>query len=116
MKINPIAKDSVVSRNMKWQENSEGLIIVFKPCLGQSRIGRRITEIFAFDDYRIRLDPLGSAVWKLCDGSTKFEEIRSHLESSFPEEDKDTLGERLNGFLHQMNRSRMITIFSPAEE
>ena len=112
----PIDKNSVITRNLKWQENETGLVVVFKPCLGNNRIGKRIAEIFAFDDYRIRLDCLGSAVWKLCNGTTSLDRIHTRLVESFPEQDKDTLEERLVAFLHQMNRSRMITIFSPGNE
>jgi len=115
MKNPPIAKDSFATRNLKWQENETGLVTVFRPCLGKNRIGKRIAEIFAFDDYRIRLDQIGSIVWKYCDSSTRVEEIRAHLETSFPEEDKNTLQDRLFAFLHKMNRSGMITIFSPEE-
>jgi len=113
MKNNPIDKNSVITRNLKWQENETGLVVVFKPCLGQSSTGKKIAAIFTFDDYRIRLDRMGSAVWKLCDGSTSLDRILTHLAESFPDEDRKALEERLVAFLHRMNRSRMVTIYSP---
>ncbi len=105
----------MVIRNLEWQEKGTGLVTVLRPCLGKSRISRRIATIFQFDDYRIRLDQVGSAVWKLCNGQTRIDAIKNELAASFPEEDKETLEERLTAFLHQMNRSRMVTILSPEE-
>ena len=115
MKNQPISNNSVVIRNLEWQEKGTGLVTVLRPCLGKSRISRRIATIFQFDDYRIRLDQVGSAVWKLCNGQTRVEAMKNELAASFPEEDKETLEERLTAFLHQMNRSRMVTILSPEE-
>lgn len=113
MKNQPISNDSVVIRNLEWQEKGTGLVTVLRPCLGSNRLGKRISTIFQFDDYRIRLDQVGSAVWKFCNGKTRVEEIKDELAAAFPEEDKETLEERLAAFLHQMNRSRMVTILSP---
>ncbi len=115
MKNQLISNDSVVIRNLEWLEKEPGLVTVLRPCLGNSRISKRLTTIFQFDDYRIKLDPIGSAVWKLSNGRTSVEEIRRQLASDFPEEDRETLEERLNAFLHQMNRSRMVTILSPED-
>lgn len=113
MKNQPISNDSVVVRNLEWLEKEPGLVTVLRPCLGNSRIGKRMATVFQFDDYRIKLDRLGSAVWKLSNGRTSIEEIRQQLAASFPEEDRATLEERLTAFLHQMNRSRMVTILRP---
>lgn len=113
MKIQPIPSGSVITRNLAWQEDSAGLVTVCKPFLGNSRIGMKITEALGFDDYRIRLDRTGSIVWKLCDGRTGIEAIRERIEESFPEEDPESLDDRLTAFLHKMNRSGMITILSP---
>ena len=79
MKNQPISNDSVVLRNLKWQEKGTGLVTVLRPCLGNSRIGKRISTIFQFDDYRIKLDQVGSAVWKSCNGKTRIEEIKDKL-------------------------------------
>ncbi len=113
MNKQPIPRDSVITRNLAWQEDSTGLVTVCKPFLGNSRIGMKITEALGFDDYRIRLDRTGSIVWKLCDGRTGIEAIRNRIEESFPEEDPESLDDRLTAFLHKMNRSGMITILSP---
>lgn len=113
MKNQPISNDSVIIRNLEWLEKEPGLVTVLRPCLGNSRIGKRMATVFQFDDYRIKLDQVGSAVWKLCNGQTRVEEIKNELAVSFPTEDKKTLEERLTAFLHQMNRSRMVTILRP---
>ncbi len=113
MKNQPISNDSVVIRNLEWQEKGTGLVTVLRPCLGNGRIGKRISTVFQFDDYRINLDLIGSTVWKFCNGKTRVEKIKDELAKAFPEEDRETLEERLTAFLHQMNRSKMVTILSP---
>jgi hypothetical protein len=115
MKNQTISNDSIVIRNLEWLEKEPGLVTVLRPCLGNSKIGKRMAAVFQFDDYRIRLDRIGSAVWKLSNGRTSITEIKRQLASLFPEEDEDTLEERLTAFLHQMNRSRMVTILSPED-
>lgn len=113
MSNRPINEEAVATRKLDWKQNENGTVTVFRPCFGNSRVGKRISALFAFDDYRIRLDKTGSEVWKLCDGQTRIREMRVILAESLPDEDRDGLGERLSAFLHQMNRSGMITILTP---
>lgn len=113
MKSQRIPDDSVIVRQLEWREDENGLVTVLRPCLGKSGIGKRIAEAFRFDAYRIRLDRIGSAVWKLSDGKNSVETIKVQIEKLFPDEEQMALAERLNAFLHQMNRSRMVVILGP---
>jgi len=113
MSKRPLDEESIATRKLKWKESESGKVIVFRPCLGQSRIGKKISVLFGFADYRIRLDKTGSEVWKSCDGETSIREMRGRLGKSLPDEEQCGLEERLTAFLHQMNRSGMITILTP---
>jgi len=113
MKNRQIPENALVIRKLEWKEDQEGRVTLLRPCLGNSRIGKRIAEILRFDDYRIRLDRIGSAVWKLSDGGNDVKRIRTELARMFPEEAGEMIEERLNAFLHQMNRSRIIEILGP---
>jgi hypothetical protein len=57
--------------------------------------------------FRVRLDDLGSFVWKLCDGMTKVSEIVTQLEAHFGEGEPQ-LAKRLAHFFYELERGQMI--------
>lgn len=108
--------NAVIERKLFWQEDENGQVTVFRPCLGNNRFGKRIAAFFGFADYRIKLDQIGSEVWRLSNGQRHVEQIKALLEEKFPEEESEDLGERLDAFLKKMNQTKMISILIPKTE
>jgi hypothetical protein len=84
-------------------------MIVLRPRFGESKLGRWLESALGLSPYRIRLDDVGTLVWKNCDGNVTAQEIADKLRDQFgsrvePAED------RLHHFITQMNRSRMIEV------
>lgn len=99
-------------RRLTWKESEEGRIIVFRPRFGESRWAKSLSKLFGLSDYKIRLDDIGTAVWKLCDGETPARKIAKVLHERFGEKVKPA-DERLETFVLQMERARMIEIRVP---
>ena len=80
---------------------------VLRPKLGDSRIGRWLAARLGAPCYRIRLDDIGTIIWKACDGETPLTEMGRRLRDAFGER-VEPAGERLARFVRMMLRSRMI--------
>ncbi|UCF37842.1 MAG: PqqD family protein [Acidobacteriota bacterium] len=113
MGVTPDFLQSRFERRLDWEEQEDGRIVVFRPRFGESHLGRKMASLLGISDYRIRLDEVGSLVWKCCDSGVSAAEIASRLRERFgqqiePAEDK------LLTFVQQMNRARMVNIIKPA--
>ena len=101
-----------IERRLKWTEKYEK-VIVFRPRFGKSRFGIKVANMVGLTDYRIRLDKIGSLVWKHCDGNTSVQQIVEALRAHFGDE-VEPVDKRLRVFLTQMQRSKMIEILKEA--
>lgn len=80
---------------------------VLEPRYGSNRLGRWIVERIGARPIRVRLDDLGSAVWKACDGSSDVAAIAERLRERFGDAIEPAY-ERLASFLRQLERNRFI--------
>ena len=96
-------------RRLDWRELDDGRCIVLRPRLGEGRIGRWLASKLGNPCYRIRLDDVGSFIWRACDGETPLTEIAGRLRAGFGER-VEPAEERLARFIQSMLRSRMISV------
>ena len=96
-------------RRLDWRELDNGRCIVLRPRLGEGRIGRWLASKLGNPCYRIRLDDVGSFIWRACDGETPLTEIAGRLRAGFGER-VEPAEERLARFIQSMLRSRMISV------
>ena len=99
------------SRRYKWREAEDGKVIVMRPRFGESGMSRKISGLFNLSDYRIKLDDIGTLVWKRCDGKTTAAEIADELRIQFGDR-VEPAEDRLSRFVSQMLRARMIEVKS----
>ncbi len=97
------------SRCLDWKEAEDGRMIVFRPRFGCGRFGLWLESLLGLRPYRIRLDEMGSLVWKNCDGRLSAQEIARKLREQFGEK-VEPAEERLHHFIEQMRRARMIEV------
>jgi hypothetical protein len=103
-----------IERRLKWTEK-EGRVVVFRPRFGESKLGKKFADLVGLTDYRIRLDEVGSLVWKHCDGETSVEKILGEMRAHFGDK-IEPADQRLKTFLAQMQQSKMIEILSVGPE
>jgi hypothetical protein len=96
-------------RRLKWAEAEDGKAVVLRPRFGESRAGRWLESLLGLSPYRIRLDEIGTLVWKNCDGKLTAGDIAGQLRSEFGDK-VEPAEDRLQHFIAQMNRARMIEI------
>jgi len=94
-------------RRLDWRELENGRCVVLRPRFGASRIGRWLAEKLGNPCYRIRLDDVGTFIWKACDGETPLSEIADRLRAQFGGR-VEPADERLARFVQSMLRSGMI--------
>lgn len=97
-----------LKRRLEWREDTGGCCIVLRPRLGEGRIGRWVAGHLRDPYYRIRLDAVGSFVWKACDGETSLRVIAEQMRRHFGKE-IEPAEHRLGRFVQTMLRSRLIT-------
>jgi len=92
---------------MDWREGTDGRAVLLKPRRGRAEWGRKVASWLGPKHYRIRLDDVGTLVWKSLDGETPMSEVVERLRVEFGErvEPAET---RLEQFLIQMVRARLI--------
>ncbi len=96
-------------RLLDWRDLDDGRCVVLRSQLGTGRIGRWLALKLGDPCYRIRLDDVGTFIWKACDGETPLVEIAGRLRDEFGER-VEPAEERLARFVQSMLRSRMIAV------
>ena len=96
-------------RRLGWREGTDGRVVVLRPRLGESRLGRWVGTLLRDPYYRIRLDDFGTFVWKACDGDTPLDVIAQQMQRHFGP-DVAPADERLGRFIQSMLRSRLIAV------
>ena len=95
-------------RLLDWREES-GRCVLLRPRLGTGRFGRKIARCLGDPYYRIRLDEVGTVVWKACDGHTSLADIAMRMRHCFGER-VEPVDERLGQFVRKMLKGRMLTV------
>ncbi len=96
-------------RRLNWRELDSGICVVLRPTFGKTGIGRWVARKLGDPCYRIRLDDVGTFIWKACDGETPLTEIARRMRAEFGER-VEPAEERLGRFVQSMLRSRMIEL------
>lgn len=99
----------VPKHQLKWQENSDGKVELLKPKFSNERVQHIFSKLMKQTHFKIKLDGLGSTVWKLIDGKKTVEEIGIELQRQFSDE-VEPVYERLGQFIGQLHRSKFISI------
>lgn len=95
-------------RRLAWREADDGRCIILRPRLGDTRLGHWLAARLPNPYYRIRLDEIGTFVWKACDGETSLADIAERMRRRFGP-DVEPAEARLGRFVQTMLRSRLLT-------
>lgn len=107
MEIDPRFFSSLPRRVLRWKEDDQGSAVLLRCRFGENPWGRRLAGWLRTTDYRIRLDPIGTLIWKSCDGETPLSVILQRLRQEFGEE-IEPAEERLYLFIRQLTKSHFI--------
>ncbi|HJN46695.1 MAG: PqqD family protein [Acidobacteria bacterium] len=100
-------------RLLEWREE-DGRCVLLRPRLGSSRLARWVAGLGGDPYYRIRLDEVGTLIWKACDGQTALADIVARMRKRFGDQ-VEPADRRLAQFVRKMVKGRMITVDHPEE-
>ena len=106
-----ISADARPRRLLEWRDE-DGRCVLLRPRFGTGRLGRWLNGLAGDPHYRIRLDEIGTLVWKSCDGRTSLAEIARAMRSAFGDR-VEPAEERLARFVGRMLKGRMIAVEQP---
>ena len=99
--------DLVPIKNIEWQKNKEGLIVLLKPKLKNPFLAKHLLPRLKKPYYRIRLDTVGSFIWELCDGHLTIKELGNKLKDNFGNK-VEPLYDRLALFFQDLEKNHFI--------
>lgn len=94
-------------RNIKWDKNEEGLVVLLKPKIRNPFFAKHILPRLRHPYYKVKLDSVGSFVWERCDGRLTVQEVADDMKAKFGEQ-VEPLYDRLNLFLQSLEKNRFI--------
>ena len=98
-------------RRLKWRVAEDGRCVVLRPKFGDGRVGRWLATRVGDPHYRIRLDELGTFVWKACDGDTSVRDIAQSMREHFGPS-VEPAEQRVMMFIRKMVSSRLMELES----
>lgn len=96
-------------RNLEWETPETNLVVLLVPKFRNPLVERWFVPLLARPTLRVKLDPLGSAVWNGCDGKTTILEIGEHVAQEFGEP-LEPLYERIGKFVHKLARDQFLLL------
>jgi len=96
-------------RALDWRQDSDGRVVILRPKFGSNRWGAKFASWIGTGEYRIRLDDIGTLVWKSLDGQTPLSEVLRNLRENYGSK-IEPAEMRLQRFVDQMHQARLIEI------
>lgn len=94
-------------RNIKWDINDQGLVVLLKPKIKNPFLVKHILPRLRHPYYKIKLDSIGSFIWERCNGQREVKEVAENMKAKFGKE-VQPLYDRLNIFLQSLEKNRFI--------
>jgi hypothetical protein len=96
-------------RTRDYEIDDEGLVTIKLPRFKSEALRVLLVPRWKRPHVHLRLDRIGSFVWKQCDGGCTVNVIAERMKEQFGE-DAEPVHERLRVFLQQLHRSTWITL------
>jgi hypothetical protein len=92
-----------------WETTESGTVVVLVPKFQHELLVKWLVPRLKYPNVRVKLDRLGSFVWKQCDGRTTVAEIAERMRTEFA----DLAGsaeERIRSFLLMLEKSDLVNL------
>ena len=99
--------DLIPVRNIKWEKKEDGLIVLLKPKFELALLKKYVLPRLKNPCYRIKLDPVGTFIWELCDGNLSVKKLAKSLKEKFGDE-VEPFYDRLALFLQSLEKNHFI--------
>lgn len=94
-------------QNMEWETRENGLVSLLKPKFKNPLLAKYLLPRLKNPYYRVKLDEVGTCVWKQCNGENSVKEIAEILYQEFGQK-LEPVHDRLSLFLQSLERNQFI--------
>ena len=94
-----------------WETAENGNVVVLVPRFRNEFLVRWLMPRLRSPHMRVKLDALGSFVWKQCDGKTTVAAIAERMEAAFGGSTESVL-DRIRTFLLTLEKSDLVNLYS----
>jgi hypothetical protein len=101
-------------RNCEHEINNELVTVLYRK-KKLTFIEKIFFKKWSTKPYKIDLDKIGSYIWNLCDGKRNVSEITEISREQFSEK-IEPANERVELFIKQMNKNKLISLFEKKEK
>ena len=91
-----------------WKDNDEGLITLILPKF-KSKIGKAFASLFKNPMYEVKLDTIGTFLWRECDGKNNIYDISQDMQKEFGD-DIEPVYDRIKKFINMLKNLNAITL------
>jgi hypothetical protein len=92
-----------------WETADNGSVVVLLPKFHHELLVRWLVPRLKHPHVRVKLDKLGSFVWKQCDGKTTVAEIAERMRTEFSES-AGSAEDRIRKFLLMLEKSDLVNL------
>jgi hypothetical protein len=96
-----------------WETGEGGSVVVLVPKFRNELLVRWLVPRMKYPNVRVKLDTLGSFVWKLCDGKTTVAEMTNRMTEEFGDT-ATSAQERIRRFLLTLEKSDLVNLYDSA--
>jgi len=98
-----------------WETAENGNVVVLIPKFQHELLVKWLLPRFKYPHVRVKLDKLGSFVWKQCDGRTTVAEMADRMRAEF-QESAESAEDRIRTFLLMLEKSELVNLNAHAIE
>ena len=95
------------AQRVPWETDEHGTVVVLVPKFENELLKRWIMPHLRHPNVRVKLDTLGSFVWKQCDGNTTVATIADRMEAEFGGS-MQGVHDRIRTFLLMLEKSELV--------
>ena len=97
------------SQRAPWETGENGSVVVLVPKFHHELLVKWLVPRLKYPHIRVKLDRLGSFVWKQCDGRTTVAEIAERMRTEFSES-AGSAEDRIRKFLLMLEKSDLVNL------
>ncbi len=101
--------EQLPERIANWETTEEGKVVVLVPKFRNPLLVKFILPFLAKPNFRIKLDDVGSHIWKMCDGKTSVAVISESLKEKFGDS-IEPIDARINKFFNHLERGDLLVV------
>jgi len=98
-----------------WETAENGNVVVLIPKFQHELLVKWLLPRLKYPHVRVKLDKLGSFVWKQCDGRTTVAEMADRMRAEF-QESAESAEDRIRTFLLMLEKSELVNLNAHAIE